>query len=32
MSYNEQMRAPFKILTGNGAINYVALNGKEPLW
>lgn len=32
MEYDEHMRAPFKILTGNGAINYVAVNGKEPLW
>lgn len=32
MSYDEAMRAPFKILTGNGAINYVAISGKEAPW
>lgn len=32
MSYDDHIRAQFKILTGNGAINYVALNGNEPIW
>lgn len=32
MSYDDHIRAQFKILTGNGAINYVALNSNEPIW